>query len=299
MISVVIPARNEEKNIGNIIKSIKECGYKKPYEIIVVDGNSTDRTREIAKSMDARVILQKGRLGVSNARNLGWKNARGNIIVFVEADHIVKKGFLDEIDKTFRNPVDAARYNIKPLTKNFIQKILKVQIELASRRQRVWLFPTIFRKYVLKKTGGYDEKLGFAEDRDLPMRVYKRGFNVVFIKNAKIHAKPVDSFVKLWKEGMWYGKNMLPYVKKHKDYTILLSVLTYSLALPFLILGTLQKIFLLVSCFLFLLMFSRSVQGFVYTKSLYAFLLPLIWIVRGTGELIGLLLSPLKRHKGK
>ncbi|MFH8120137.1 MAG: glycosyltransferase, partial [Candidatus Aenigmatarchaeota archaeon] len=174
MISVVIPARNEEKNIGDLLKSIRKNNFKN-YEIIVVDGKSKDRTREIARSYNCRVIVQR-KLGVSNARNLGWKNAKGNIIVFLEADHIVNKNFLKEIYKTFKDKkVKCARPVVIPIKNNWIQKALAVQIELATRRQKAWEFPTIFRKEVLKEVGGYDESINFAEDRELPQRVKKAG----------------------------------------------------------------------------------------------------------------------------
>jgi glycosyltransferase involved in cell wall biosynthesis len=59
MISVIIPARNEEKNLPELLESLKNQTYKKKFEIIVVDGKSKDRTREIAKSYGCRVIVQK------------------------------------------------------------------------------------------------------------------------------------------------------------------------------------------------------------------------------------------------
>lgn len=176
MISVIIPARNEEKNLPLLLESLKKQNYNKKFEIIVVDGKSKDRTREIARSYNCKVIVQR-KLGISNARNLGWKNAKGNIIVFLEADHMVKKNFLKEIYKTFEDKkVKCARPVVIPIKNNWIQKALAVQIELATRRQKAWEFPTIFRKEFFKKVGGYDESINFAEDRELLQRM-KSCFN--------------------------------------------------------------------------------------------------------------------------
>lgn len=300
MISIVVPARNEEENITNLLESIEQQKYSKAFETIVVDGNSTDRTPEIAKRYGCRVIQQSGKLGVSNARNEGWKNARGDIIVFLEADETIDKNFLSEIDKVFKEKeIDNARPQVKVVEKNLVQKIMRTQIELSRRRQKSWTFPIIYRKHVLEKTGGYDEKLGFAEDRELPERVHKKGFTTVLIKNAYLYDNPVNSLKKLWRQGMWYGRNMLPYIKKNKDYMMLIGVLIHSLVVPILLLGFFNEIFLLMGGGIFLLMFLRSVLAFIHSKSPYAFLLPLIWVVRGTGSFIGIVQSQFVKHQGK
>ena len=81
-ITVVVPARNEEKNIERCLKSLKNQEVKP--EIIVVDGHSTDRTRKIARKY-AKVILDNKK-GVGDARNLGWKHARTDIVAYADAD---------------------------------------------------------------------------------------------------------------------------------------------------------------------------------------------------------------------
>lgn len=299
MISIVIPARNEEKNIEHLLQSIKNSGYRKKYEIVVVDGMSEDRTVEIAKKFHARVIQQGGKLGVGNARNLGWKNTKGSVIVFIEADHMVGKGFLQEIDKTFLDKnVITARYNPKTVAKNFFQKIFQIQVKMSEKRQKSDEFPTIFRKFVLEKSGGYDDKLSFGEDREFPHRLKSMGIKSVVISKAILYVTVVDSFSRLWKQGLWYGKNMIPYAKKTGDYLVIVSVLINSLALPFLLLGIVSNIFLYLAAFLFLLIFLRTLLGFLYVKSVYTLFLPLIWIVRSTASLVGMIKSPFLKHMG-
>lgn len=299
MISIIIPARNEEKNIVHMLQSIKKSTYKKKYEIIVVDGMSEDRTVKIAKKFGARVVQQGGKLGVGNARNLGWKNAKGDIIIFVEADHMVEKKFLQEIDKVFKDKnIIAARYNPKVVAENFFQKIFHVQVRMSEKRQKSNEFPTIFRKFVLKKYGGYDDKLSFGEDREFPHRLKKMGIKSVMITKAILYVKVVDSFQRLWKQGIWYGKNMIPYAKKTGDYLVLAGVLVNSLSIPFLLLGMLNQIFFYLSALLFLLIFVRTLQCFLYTKSIYSIFVPLIWIVRSTASLVGILESPFLKHRG-
>jgi glycosyltransferase involved in cell wall biosynthesis len=88
-VSIIIPALNEESGIRNTISSIpqtdiRNLGYD--LEIIVIDGNSTDCTRQIAREMGARVILQEGK-GYGSAYKIGFKAASGNLIVTLDADN--------------------------------------------------------------------------------------------------------------------------------------------------------------------------------------------------------------------
>lgn len=87
-VSIVIPTLNEEEGIGGTIDeipvaSLRKAGYD--VEILVVDGNSKDRTREIAESHGAKVIVEK-RKGYGRAYKTGFKNASGDIIVTGDAD---------------------------------------------------------------------------------------------------------------------------------------------------------------------------------------------------------------------
>jgi cellulose synthase/poly-beta-1,6-N-acetylglucosamine synthase-like glycosyltransferase len=298
MISVIIPARNEEKNLPELLESLKNQTYKKEFEIIVVDGRSKDKTREIARSYGCRVIVQK-KLGISNARNLGWKKAKGNVLVFLEADHKVNKDFIKNVDKAFKNKeVECARPVVIPVERNWIQKALAVQIELATRRQRAWEFPTIFRKEVLKKTGGWDESIDFAEDREFPQRLKKLGFKTFLLKNCIVYAKPVDSLRKLFKQGRWYGRNVFSYFKKTRDLITLGGVFIYSSFLPLLFLSFFHKFFLFLFVIDFSFLFIYSFIGFIITKNLYALGMIPINVVRGAGELIGMIES-IKKNKGK
>lgn len=90
LVSILIPAKDEEASIGkvlkdlnNVIKKIKK--YK--FEVIVIDDKSADSTGEIAKKFKAEVIRNKGRSGKGRALNLGFKHAKGDFIVMLDADY--------------------------------------------------------------------------------------------------------------------------------------------------------------------------------------------------------------------
>lgn len=97
-VSVVIPAYNEEKYLAKTLASIREL-ERKPDEVIVVDGGSTDRTPEVARENGALCLLAEHR-GIGYARHMGLQHAAGDIIAFTDADTIVPKDWLTKIVKT-------------------------------------------------------------------------------------------------------------------------------------------------------------------------------------------------------
>ncbi|NOZ64740.1 MAG: glycosyltransferase family 2 protein [Caldiserica bacterium] len=80
-VSIIIPTKNEESTIAEVIKEAKKYAW----EILVVDGYSTDRTREIAKEAGARVILDEGG-GKGKAIRKAVREARGEVLLFMDAD---------------------------------------------------------------------------------------------------------------------------------------------------------------------------------------------------------------------
>ena len=85
MISVVVPALNEEEWIVPCLESLTSQSDH-AYELIVVDGGSSDRTVELAERYADRVIVYKGRVGA--ARNLGARSSRGEILAFMDGSDI-------------------------------------------------------------------------------------------------------------------------------------------------------------------------------------------------------------------
>jgi glycosyltransferase involved in cell wall biosynthesis len=109
MISVVVPTYNEEANIASCLESL--CNQTLPrerYEIIVVDGNSKDRTREIAERYADLVFVQTSKK-VGGARNDGAKAAKGEIIATTDADCIIPPDWLERIEEDFADHPDAVQ----------------------------------------------------------------------------------------------------------------------------------------------------------------------------------------------
>ncbi len=88
VVSVIIPACNEEKTIGNVIEETMQImdGLGLPYEILVVDDGSTDRTREVASRYKVVVLSNERNMGKGYAIRRGFQHAQGDIIITIDAD---------------------------------------------------------------------------------------------------------------------------------------------------------------------------------------------------------------------
>jgi glycosyltransferase involved in cell wall biosynthesis len=101
LISVIVPARNEEKYLGKCLEALSKQDYPN-YEIVVIDNASSDSTSEIARRFTNRVFREE-KIGLSYARNSGFKEARGEIIARTDADSMPPPAWLTELNKVFEN----------------------------------------------------------------------------------------------------------------------------------------------------------------------------------------------------
>src|SRR5262245_42148384 len=102
-LSFVIPAHNEEALLGETLCALRGAAeaVAEPFEIIVVDDGSTDRTAQVARSCGAAVVAVNLRQ-IAAARNAGARAARGDVLVFVDADTLVPAATLAEVVRRLR-----------------------------------------------------------------------------------------------------------------------------------------------------------------------------------------------------
>ncbi len=187
-ISIIIPTYFEEKYIEKTLKAVQAQSYKN-FEIIVVDSDSKDRTRAIAKKFADKVINIKKR-GVGLARNVGAKSAKGDLLLFLDADTIPEKDFLKKVSKAFddKNIVATSGYI-------YTKGSLLDRIIFSGTSEISWLttilgFPLFHgmcmtvRKDIFEKVRGFDLDLETAEDINLTERVRKYG-KCLLLRNAK------------------------------------------------------------------------------------------------------------------
>lgn len=104
-ISLIIPAYNEERYIGVCLDHVFKNAKNQFLEIIVVDNNSTDRTREIASTYPGVRVVEERNKGVTKARQRGVEEAHGDLIAFIDADTQMRADWVETIKFEFaKNP---------------------------------------------------------------------------------------------------------------------------------------------------------------------------------------------------
>jgi glycosyltransferase involved in cell wall biosynthesis len=176
MISVIIPAHNEEDYIGLTLDTLSRQNY--PYfEVIVVANGCTDRTAEIAvKECQRLVVLSDKCLGV--ARNLGAKLARGDLLMFLDADTVLEPGALEIVAHKFSHQYASGTF--KGLPDNTDCRSFRAIYALKNFMHRWSLYRgssgvIICWKRDFLATHGFDEELQVRENSDLIRRLGRFG----------------------------------------------------------------------------------------------------------------------------
>ncbi|MEW5994528.1 MAG: glycosyltransferase family 2 protein, partial [Candidatus Zixiibacteriota bacterium] len=117
-LSVVVITKDEERNIGRCLESVKWAD-----EIIVVDSDSTDRTRDIAAQCGARIITSPWR-GYGQTKRYGVDRAQGRWILSIDADEVVSRELTEEIRRVIHSPEGCVGYFI-PRRTNFLGRWIK------------------------------------------------------------------------------------------------------------------------------------------------------------------------------
>lgn len=179
LISVVIPAYNEEKYIERCLESVRDQTYHGQVELIVVDNNCTDRTVEIARGFGATVVAESVR-GIGSARQRGALAARGEVIASTDADTVVPPNWLERIAHRFEaDPELGGLYGPlrhidgSDLAKAYMITVMPLLMHVTDRINRPCFSGNNFavRRDKLMEVGGYNPKLLTGEDVDISMRM--------------------------------------------------------------------------------------------------------------------------------
>ncbi|MCW1291628.1 MAG: glycosyltransferase family 2 protein [Candidatus Rehaiarchaeum fermentans] len=215
-ISVVIPTKNESKNIVRLINSIKKQTYKN-FEILIGD-YSTDDTPVICKNLGAKVFRAK-RPGPSAGRNIALKHAKGDIIAFIDADLILGKNTFKKVVDVFLKNKDVVVvktlfvpiWSEVPKEKRTAVKIANYLNNLLIKntdflKGKLMTYACVFcRADAVRKVGYFNENINIAEDADFYQRLGKYG------KFMTINERVGFSYRRFIKKGML--KTILFYIK--------------------------------------------------------------------------------------
>jgi cellulose synthase/poly-beta-1,6-N-acetylglucosamine synthase-like glycosyltransferase len=243
-VTVGIVARNEGEYIAKTIESLMAQDFNPAeFEVILVDGNSEDDTREIARriletsGIKYKVLNEKdfGSRGLCFARNLviDQSSPESRYIAYTDADCILGKEWLKElylaVEGSDANVVGAGGPRLIAPTKNmkelvintFIASLIASGGNPAFSRRKIKFtssipnYNAIYKKDILSKFR-YDDELIIGDDHDLNFRLRNAGYLFKYVLPAEVYHRETSSIRQFTKNMFRYGFNMMNVMKKHR-----------------------------------------------------------------------------------
>jgi glycosyltransferase involved in cell wall biosynthesis len=236
-VSLVMSLRNEETFLSTSLAAIEDQDYPKElYELIAVDGGSTDRSVEILKAFPLSVshttLATGSNLTIPAAMNLGIRAARGDIIIKLDAHGYPSRNFVRGIAERLwaqpdlgavggcivqRGETPAAEANGWARTSAF-----GVGRGPYTAGQEEGYVASVqcggYRREVLDRVGIFDEEIGVGEDDELNWRVVKGGYRILFTPAIEFFYYARSTLRALFRQYFWYGDARTLVLRKHPDF---------------------------------------------------------------------------------
>lgn len=226
MVSVIVPCRQEEAYIGRTLASLVTNDYPQDrLEILVVDGRSTDRTLDIVRKFQEKYpfirILDNPRQITPAALNLGLGQARGEIILRVDAHGVVPTTYISSLVAwLLHSGADNVGGVCVNLPANDTPKARALAMALShpfgvgnayfriGTTTPLWVDTVpygCFRRELFTRVGLFDEEHVRSEDDEFNLRLRKKGGRVLLMPEVEIYYFTRDSLAKIWRMYYQYG----------------------------------------------------------------------------------------------
>lgn len=213
-VSIIIPTYNVESTIEDVIRSIMNLDYPKDrFEIIIVDAYSKDRTVEKISKYPIN-IYQKD-CNPPEAYNFIINKAKGDIIALADGDAIVDRKWLDVLVPLLKEPDIAGAgglcltWNKEKIVPRTIGYELQYRYEnMPPNISRIATMNVIYKKNIIKKVGGFNEKLSTAYDTDIGHKIRNIGYKILFEPAAKVYHYHRPTLMSYYIQQYVYGKNV-------------------------------------------------------------------------------------------
>lgn len=237
MISVIIPVFNEQESIIDCLKSLLKQTLK-DLEVLVIDDGSTDKTLEVLSefridNLKLRILRQR-HLGPGVARNLGAEKAKGEILVFVDADMTFDPNFITKLTQPIKEGKTIGTFSKQEyvLNKNNVwSKCWNINKNLPLERMHPPDYPdrqNVFRavrKDDFLKSSGF-EPIGYIDDHTL---AEKLSTQAVAAAGAIFYHLNPDSLSQVYRQARWIGKSEFKRRKIPNELLMkLVTILRYS-----------------------------------------------------------------------
>jgi cellulose synthase/poly-beta-1,6-N-acetylglucosamine synthase-like glycosyltransferase len=329
-ISVLIPVLNDEKYIQHSIESIRNQDYRGKIEIILADGNSTDKTiKKIKKSADIKVkkreiiLLKNPRKNTAIGRNICLFNSKGKYVLnfsshmFLTKRNILTK-LVEEIENQPESVIAVGGTVSSPIKENYLQKLTSIifksplagaNVLHQNKESNKKIFVKgiavgLYRAEKLKKEKGFDPKFWVNQDAELHYRLIElKKYKIILVPGIKIDQAKRPNLKKLVKQMYRYGKSiMLRFYKYPKSLHPLQLIPS---------LFVIYCTFLLISLILYGSLFNILFKGIILyiiaglissanvTKNIgYIIISPIVYLIihisYGFGTIVGLVKPQIK-----
>jgi len=220
------------KTIQPLLESLQKLDYASDkVEVIVVDGNSTDKTRDIVKKYPVTLVVEE-RKGLNVARNTGIKSGNGEIVAFTDSDCIVPPDWVTKIVENFKDPqVSCVGGSAKALDSDFVSQyadnsIVRLMPFFTKREELEKVKPFFrhpagcnmaFRRKVAEKVGYFDENIQYGFDEvEFADRVCMAGYKMVLDPEVSVWHKHRATLGDFMKQNFQYGKGSGLVLKRNR-----------------------------------------------------------------------------------
>jgi cellulose synthase/poly-beta-1,6-N-acetylglucosamine synthase-like glycosyltransferase len=182
-------------------------------EVVVVDDGSTDDTERTVRQYPLRYLCQDN-AGPASARNRGWHTATGEIVCFTDSDCVPARDWVSRLVQEYVSDQIAGVGGTYDIANANSLLAICIHEEIVQRHLRMprdvnylGAFNVSYRRAVLEEVGGFDESYGMAsgEDNDLAYSVVKRGYSLVFTRDARVAHYHPDDLLRYLRRQFWHG----------------------------------------------------------------------------------------------
>lgn len=307
--SIIIPTYNSDKYIDNCLESIKDIDYQKDqYEIIVIDGGSTDKTLEILRNHRDILVFRSDNLSISNNRNIGAYQSNGRYLVFIDSDCIVNKKILLQAENNLKKYVCCGSFYQSSNDHGWVAKTWLI----AERKETGhvnWITggTLIIKKSIFFAISGFNENLLTEEDEDICHSIRKLGYKIYNdLSMASTHLGQADNVTIFFKKEMWRGKSIIKSVQdkginrySRFDIFIILCFVNYCFLLFSIFLKFQQIAYVLIginSLIPFLLSIKKCIQIGSYKFIIKLYILYFIFILARVTSIFRIIFSFILKH---
>lgn len=211
MISVIIPTFNEEKYVGKCIEGIKSQTFR-DYEVIIVDGKSADKTVEAIKRISDFKVIHSERRNAPYQRNLGAKHAKGDFLVFTDADTTLSPNTFYEVNKLLKENLNVAGGSITGIFEPIgleVRLLNRINPLVQKTLSLTYAYCIFARRGIFEKTGGFMNCV--CEDTELGERMKQCGkiavlSNCSYVSSSRRFGK-IGFYSSIWTWVSEYFKN--------------------------------------------------------------------------------------------